>query len=208
MLTLQLWQQRLAIILFNFIWLAVFSVQSLANQPKLESLTQSSNVQRTGSQTTDTQTTETQTRGTQTKDSQTSADKAEPLPLGTLLDSDGNPIALPEERSALNYSSPTVDTPEVTTKNAKENTPTKSPKKKTKKQSRKQQLASREHVANDPSCRWLDARMDLLEGQIGTKASANYQTDELDVRQQEWRCLKCGAEGPDRDDYYRCQYRR
>ncbi|QYJ78752.1 hypothetical protein [Shewanella acanthi] len=192
MLTLHLWRQRLAIILFTFIWLAVFSVQSLANQPKLESLTQSSNVQRSASQTTDSQS------------------KAKALPLGTLLDSDGNPIGMPEERSALNYSSLTVDTPEATTKKAKDNTSTKSPKKKAKKPSRKQQLASREHIANDPSCRWLDARMDQLEGQISTKASAaaQYQSDELNVRQQEWRCLKCGAEGPERDDYYRCQYRR
>lgn len=130
---------------------------------------------------------------------------SEPLPLGTLLDSEGKPLAIPTEQSALEYSSPTVNVDEAKTKQT-----TKSTAAKKKKPSRKQQLISRDRVANDPSCRWLNARMSQLETQIGNRPdrAASYHTDELSARQQEWQCLKCGAEGPNQDDHYRCQYRR
>ncbi|MFG0454366.1 hypothetical protein [Shewanella mangrovisoli] len=132
----------------------------------------------------------------------------EPLPLGTLLDSEGKPLSIPTQQSALDYQSPVIDTDNMP---AKTNThKAKSTSSKKKKQSRKQQLASRERVANNPSCRWLNARMSQLETQIGNRPdkAASYQTDELSARQQEWQCLKCGAEGPNQDDHYRCQYRR
>lgn len=132
----------------------------------------------------------------------------DPLPLGTLLDSEGKPLPIPAEQSALDYSPPTVnvDNPSPKTKTNK----TQSTKTKNKKLSRKQQLASRDNIANDPSCRWLDARMSQLETQIGNKRdqTADYHSDELNARKQEWQCLKCGAEGPNPDDYHRCQYRR
>lgn len=130
---------------------------------------------------------------------------SEPLPLGTLLDSEGKPLAIPAEQSALEYSPSTVHVDEAKTKQA-----TKSTTAKKKMPSRKQQLASRDRVANDPSCRWLNARMSQLETQIGKRPdkAARYQIDELSARQQEWQCLKCGAEGPNQDDHYRCQYRR
>ncbi|MCL1091846.1 hypothetical protein L2744_19995 [Shewanella profunda] len=131
----------------------------------------------------------------------------QPLPLGTLLDSDGKPINIPNQpQSAFEYSAPTVTSTEIqknqTTK------PTKTSK--SKKLTRKQQLASRVQVANDPNCRWLDKRMDQLEALSSGKQNkpAQYQIDELSARQKEWQCLKCGAEGPDQNDYSRCQYRR
>ncbi|MFV0596020.1 hypothetical protein [Shewanella sp.] len=136
------------------------------------------------------------------------ATTSESLPLGTLLDSEGKPLPLPTQQSALDYESPVIDTDN---KPAKTNAnKAKSATSKKKKLNRKQQLASRERVANNPSCRWLNARMSQLETQIGNRPdkAASYQTDELSARQQEWQCLKCGAEGPNQDDHYRCQYRR
>lgn len=64
---------------------------------------------------------------------------SEPLPLGTLLDSEGKPLAIPAEQSALEYSSPTVNVDEAKTKQT-----TKSTTAKKKKPSRKQQLISRD----------------------------------------------------------------
>ncbi|AAN57660.1 hypothetical protein HRJ35_02315 [Shewanella oneidensis MR-1] len=132
----------------------------------------------------------------------------DPLPLGTLLDSEGKLLPIPVEQSALDYSPPTVNIDNESPKAKTDKT--QSTKTKKKKLSRKQQLASREKVANDPSCRWLDARMSQLETQIGNKQdkAADYQSDELSARRQEWQCLKCGVEGPNQDDHHRCQYRR
>ncbi|MGI2131324.1 hypothetical protein ACRN93_08410 [Shewanella baltica] len=134
-----------------------------------------------------------------------------PLPLGTLLDSEGKPINLPDqEQSSFEYSAPTL-TPTEPSKTTKSTNATQSTKTtKSKKLSRKQQLASREHVANDPNCRWLDKRMDQLEAQLGGKQdnAASHQADELSARQKEWQCLKCGAEGPAQNDHSNCQYRR
>ncbi len=129
------------------------------------------------------------------------------LPLGSLRDSEGNPLPIPEApQSALDYSAPQTSA----TKKNRTSTKIAAPRRTTKaKISRKQQLANRDKVANDPSCRWLDSRLNQLEQQLEHQtAKANYQTDELHARQTEWQCLKCGAEGPNSDDYYRCQYRR
>lgn len=137
--------------------------------------------------------------------------QAEPLPLGTLLDSDGKPIDIPSEpQRALEYSAPNMTPTESPKTKATQATKKTTKTAKTKKLNRKQQLASREHVANDPNCRWLDQRMDQLEDQMGNKQdnTAKYRSDELNARQQEWQCLKCGAEGPNQDDHSRCQYRR
>jgi hypothetical protein len=134
--------------------------------------------------------------------------QAEPIPLGTLLDSEGKPIINPSEpQSGFEYSAPTTSA-EPKTKTPKSTTATKA--NKSKKLNRKQQLASRERVANDPNCRWLDQRMSQLEAQMRSKQgnTAKYRSDELSARQQEWQCLKGGAEGPNQDDHSRCQYRR
>lgn len=52
--------------------------------------------------------------------------------------------------------------------------------------------------------------MQQLEALSSSKQNkpAQYQLDELSARQKEWQCLKCGAEGPNQNDYSRCQYRR
>lgn len=129
------------------------------------------------------------------------------LPLGTLLDNNGQPIHIPNQRqSALEYSTPTVSLAET----QKSQTHAPSKKTKSKKLNRKQQLTSRAQVANDPNCRWLDKRMQQLEALSSSKQNkpAQYQLDELSARQKEWQCLKCGAEGPNQNDYSRCQYRR
>ena len=137
--------------------------------------------------------------------------QTEPLPLGTLRDSNGQPIAIPSEpQSAFEYSAPTI-TPAAPSKTQATKATKKTTKPaKTKKLTRKQQLASREQVANNPNCRWLDQRMSQLEAQMRSKQdnASQYHADELSARQQEWQCLKCGAEGPNRDDHSRCQYRR
>lgn len=137
--------------------------------------------------------------------------QTEPLPLGTLRDSNGQPIAIPSEpQSAFEYSAPTITPVEASKTQATKATKKTTKPAKTKKLTRKQQLASREQVANNPNCRWLDQRMSQLEAQMRSKQdnTSQYHADELSARQQEWQCLKCGAEGPNRDDHSRCQYRR
>ena len=129
------------------------------------------------------------------------------LPADGALDSEGKPLAIPKNpNSALNYNaSQTHD------KKRREKQTTKKPKNKpTKQLSRKQQLASRQHVANDPSCRWLDKRMSHLEKSLKRqqKQEYGYQDKELRARQSEWVCMKCGAEGPSQSDHHNCQYRR
>ncbi|MGL6122260.1 MAG: hypothetical protein ACRC1W_04385 [Shewanella sp.] len=141
-----------------------------------------------------------------------------PFPLGTLLDSNGKPMNVPNQvQSGLEHSPTTVNSTErpqpKSNKATNLNKATKSTSTQTtksKKLTRKQQLASREHVANDPNCRWLDKRMEQLEALLGDKpdTTAKYQADELNARQKEWQCLKCGAEGPAQNDHSQCQYRR
>ncbi len=130
------------------------------------------------------------------------------LTTGIALDSDGLPITLPStNKHALNYHST------ISQKQQKSpaKTTNKKRKKKSKKLTRKQQLASRNHVANDPSCRWIDRRMDQLElglSYAGNNTGYGYHSRELKIRQNEWKCMKCGAEGPSQSDHDSCQYRR
>lgn len=63
-------------------------------------------------------------------------------------------------------------------------------------------------VANDPSCRWLDTRIDQLEDLLASSGGGAHHQDELRARMGEWRCLKCGADGPKQGDHSLCQYRR
>ncbi|MCZ4339151.1 hypothetical protein [Shewanella colwelliana] len=127
------------------------------------------------------------------------------LPQNVALDSEGNPIAVPTgDKAALNYHAAPVQSVSqpITTKHLRKSKP--------KKRSRKQQLASRDNVADNPSCRWLNKRMHHLEKTLktGNAKQFGYQYDELQARQSEWVCMKCGAEGPNQDDHNRCQYRR
>ncbi|QYK12776.1 hypothetical protein K0I63_18965 [Shewanella rhizosphaerae] len=134
------------------------------------------------------------------------------LPADGALDSEGNPLVIPDNPiGALNYrASPTQP------KSRRDKKSTQKPKNKRSKKlshkqlSRKQQLASRQHVADDPSCRWLDKRMSHLEKSLKRQAKQDYgyQDKELRARQSEWVCMKCGAEGPSQSDHHKCQYRR
>ncbi|MGI2258523.1 hypothetical protein [Shewanella sp. GXUN23E] len=125
----------------------------------------------------------------------------EPLPLDTVLDANGNPIAIPQQtESALE-----LPAPELIPISAKQEKQTKVKSQPAKKLSRKQALANRDSVANDPSCRWLDQRLKQLESTL--KQKYGHQQDEYSVRFQEWQCLKCGAEGPVSGDHDKCQAR-
>ncbi|WP_281212833.1 hypothetical protein [Shewanella insulae] len=134
------------------------------------------------------------------------------LPVDGALDSEGNPLAIPDNPTgALNYRASHAQPKSRRDKKS----PSKSKSKRSKKQnrktpSRKQQLASRQHVADDPSCRWLDKRMSHLEKSLKRQAKRQYgyQDKELRARQSEWVCMKCGAEGPSQSDHHKCQYRR
>lgn len=128
----------------------------------------------------------------------------EPLPLGVVLDSQGRPITIPSSNQAsLEYQSKeaSVSSPKKPTRATKKKT-----KKKAKRSSHKRQFASRTNVANDPSCRWLNQRMKELEKKQSLDKSHHQQ--ELKIRNKEWKCMKCGAEGPKQKDYDRCQYKR
>lgn len=131
------------------------------------------------------------------------------LELGSALNDKGQPLELPDQpKSSLNYSPPPI---EDSKQSSTQSRVTKdSPHKKAKPKSRKQQLVSRSSVANDPGCRWLNARMNSLERQIssGVNSRNRHYQQELKIRQDEWECMKCGAEGPAQSDHAACQYRR
>lgn len=115
------------------------------------------------------------------------------LPLGWVLDSEGNPIAIPQQfEAALEYESAPLP------KASRDSKPTKSRKKKPSK--------PRRQIADDPSCRWLDKRMTELERRLRQKDShtARYLQAELGEHQQQFRCLKCSGSGPETQDYSRC----
>lgn len=69
-------------------------------------------------------------------------------------------------------------------------------------------VAARSYVADDPNCRWLDNRMGQLEKLLTSRGAGEHHGDELKARQKEWRCLKCGSNGPRQGDHDRCMYRR
>ena len=78
---------------------------------------------------------------------------------------------------------------------------------------RMEMLESRAQVANDPSCHWLNRRMNELEAKLqgdmdGMEMRFGYHKKELDFRKKEWICLKCGVEGPGIHDYAKCHFRR
>ncbi|MGS0726971.1 hypothetical protein ACVBIO_03775 [Shewanella sp. 0m-8] len=131
------------------------------------------------------------------------------LDLGSVLNDKGQPITVPSEtQSHFNYSAPAIAASSPA--NAKNSKTNKTKTKKAKPQSRKQQLASRSKVANDPGCRWLNGRMNSLERNLssGVNSRNRHYQQELSVRQGEWECMKCGAEGPDQSDHGNCQHKR
>lgn len=131
------------------------------------------------------------------------------LTLGSVLNDKGQPLEIPNKpKSHFNYSPPPIESSSSPSPKIRRNQ--KSSPKKTKAKSRKQQLASRSSVANDPSCRWLNGRMNSLERNLNGELNSrnrHYQ-QELNIRQDEWECMKCGAEGPEQSDHAECQYKR
>ncbi len=126
------------------------------------------------------------------------------IPEDGALDSDGNPLDIPAQpQSSLHYRSSEAQTTPIN-KHYQFQTV------KQKRKSHKQQQTDRQHVADNPNCRWLDKRMQQLEKQIKrqTKPDRAYHATELRIRNKEWNCLKCGAEGPQVADHAKCQYRR
>lgn len=149
----------------------------------------------------------------------TQSHAASPLPLGSLLDSQGHALPLPSQTLAdFSYSSPV--TPELTpaktprskkspkAKTVNANTSTK--RAKTQSNTSKQLLTRRENVANDANCRWLDNRMTQLESQLpkNTDHKNAHQQTELSARWQEWQCLQCDSQVTANIDRSHCQYRR
>jgi len=64
-------------------------------------------------------------------------------------------------------------------------------------------------VANDPSCRWLDNRISYLQRKLrpGAQNQQHFE-NEMNVRLDEWKCLKCETKGPSEGDHSLCQYKR
>ncbi|QSX30026.1 hypothetical protein JYB88_17920 [Shewanella cyperi] len=122
-------------------------------------------------------------------------------PKDAVLDDKGQPLAVPESRPALE-----IHLPQATQAPKRQSGKVKQSKKISKKTISKTKV-ERQLVANDPACRWLDARLDHLEAAVRSQG-AGYQKEELTVRRKEWSCLDCGGHGPEPDDYGRCQYRR
>ena len=131
------------------------------------------------------------------------------LPLNTILDENGNPIALADlKQPAMEYTNQELKP--IKSQSVK-NKPKK--KKRFKDLSRKEMLKSRANVANDPSCHWLNQRMNQLERKLmnnmsGMDMKYGYHKKELELRKKEWVCLKCGVEGPAVHDYAKCQFKR
>ncbi|MBV7316027.1 hypothetical protein [Shewanella sp. NIFS-20-20] len=109
-----------------------------------------------------------------------------PLPRDGARDAEGNPIAIPSMP-------PNLVMPATQAPPARQETPTK----------RRQSSAA--HVANDPSCRWLNSRIKQLSDK---RQRHGHQDTELNARQQEWQCLDCAGQGPKSGDHDRCLYRR
>ena len=149
---------------------------------------------------------------TQHSNSDTTESTNHSLPLGSLYDNQGNQIDLPQQpQSSFEFQSDETtfyqasDTSQSNTKKQQKRST-----KKPRKPSRKQLLASRSSIADDASCRWLNSRLSFLERKIQSKSNTQFghHQEELAIRQQEWICLKCGAEGPATYDHGNCQHKR
>ncbi|WP_372869970.1 hypothetical protein [Shewanella sp.] len=116
------------------------------------------------------------------------------------LDSQGNPLVIPAAPSpGLEFSGRDyVDQSQKSERSSK----------RTPRRESAAATASRPYVADDPNCRWLDNRMGQLEKLLTSRGAGEHHGDELKARQKEWRCLKCGSNGPRQGDHDRCMYRR
>lgn len=121
----------------------------------------------------------------------------------TALDSEGRPLALPTEvKPAMEFGPESRDWQWEANRDKPVSTDKRS------KVSKTSSDKGRGKVANDPNCRWLDTRISQLEDLLASSGGGTHHQDELKARMGEWRCLKCGADGPKQGDHSRCQYRR
>lgn len=124
------------------------------------------------------------------------------LPLGTLLDANGQPMALPQQhQGAMHYQAPKQSPIKPRSNPAPSSQRNHAGKGKSKASNTK-----RITVANDPTCRWLDQRLKQL--QIQQQQRYGHQQRELTLRRKEWRCLDCAGKGPEAGDHARCQIKR
>ncbi|MGX9462276.1 hypothetical protein ACWXWU_13725 [Shewanella sp. A14] len=131
-------------------------------------------------------------------------DNANTLPPQYASDHQGNVIIIPTEpSSALEYQADDIYLKPSLKKSAPNKTKTRS--------SRAVHPAiEKTKIANDPSCRWLNSRLKHLKKkrhQTQNHQFSHYQ-DEIDIRQQEWKCLKCASTGPTDVDRNICQPKR
>lgn len=138
--------------------------------------------------------------GTSNNPTELNNDHAHHLPQQYATDSQGNHLTLPtEDRAALKYNADDIfikpslqqyidDNKAVASSSRQASTP----------------------VADDPNCRWLHSRIKHLQKkqkQVQNSRFSHYQ-DEIDIRKDEWACLKCATSGPNDVDRGECQYKR
>ncbi|QYK05170.1 hypothetical protein [Shewanella zhangzhouensis] len=121
----------------------------------------------------------------------------------TALDSEGRPLAIPTEvKPVMEFGPESRDWQWDANRDKSVSTGKRS------KASKTSSGKGRGKVANDPNCRWLDSRISQLEDLLASSGGGTHHQDELKARMGEWRCLKCGGDGPKQGDHSRCQYRR
>lgn len=129
-----------------------------------------------------------------------SNDNANDLPPQSASDSQGNRITLPTETSsALEYRADDIYLKPSLQQHIDAN---QSP--------HFSSSQTRPSMVDDPSCRWLNNRIKHLQKkQRQTQHSqfSHYQ-DEIDIREDEWACLKCATSGPGNVDRGACQHKR
>ncbi|QIR15933.1 hypothetical protein [Shewanella aestuarii] len=130
------------------------------------------------------------------------------LGVDGVFDSNGNPLAIPPVNQALHYqASEALSDASPKTKHKSSNKARAKHAKKASTQDKHDRASA--VVANDPSCRWLSARIKALEKKLSPKSERKqYIKDELGIRKSEYSCLRCAGDGPSQGDHALCQYKR
>ena len=123
-------------------------------------------------------------------------DNVRSLPPQHASDHQGKTIAIPiKPRSSLEYNSDDIYLKPNLKRPTIKNTSNRS---------------LRSKIANDPNCRWLDNRVKHLQKKLRQTQNnkfSHYQ-DEIDIRNKEFKCLKCASTGPIDIDRNICQPKR
>ncbi len=123
------------------------------------------------------------------------------LPIGSVLDSQGQPIAIPQPQSALEYAADEMQLDRADTIQVSSDPVSM-------RDASAAKVSPKMVVANDPSCRWLANRIKQLSTQLKHNKDASYLQTELSHRQDEWQCMDCQGSGPAQGQQAECQYRR